>query len=73
MLQQSSVCLSLGNVRTEAVRLDHGVLAPQGAPESLFLFILVTGDDVGIPARILGQARLRTSHLWSLAARRVLR
>ena len=40
MLQQSSVCLNLGNVRTEKVRLDRGV--PQGAPESPFLFILVT-------------------------------
>ena len=40
MLKQSSVCLSLGNVRTEKVRLDRGV--PQGAPESPFLFILVT-------------------------------
>ena len=37
MLKQSSV---LGNVRTEEVRLDRGV--PQGAPESPFLFILVT-------------------------------
>ena len=40
MLKQNSVCLSLGNIRTEKVRLDRGV--PQGAPESPFLFILVT-------------------------------
>ena len=40
MLKQSSVCLNLGNIRTEKVRLDRGVL--QGAPESPFLFILVT-------------------------------
>ena len=40
MLKQSSVCLNLGNVRTEKVRLDRG--SPQGAPESPFLFILVT-------------------------------
>ena len=40
MLQQSNVCLSLGSVRTEAVRLDRGV--PQGAPELLLLFFLVS-------------------------------
>ena len=40
MLRQSSVSVNLGNVRTEKVRLDRGV--PQGAPESPFLFILVT-------------------------------
>ena len=40
MLQQSSVCLNLGNVRTEKVRLDRGVI--QGAPESPLLFILVS-------------------------------
>ena len=40
MLKQSSVCLNLGNVRTEKVRLDRGV--PKGSPESPFLFILVT-------------------------------
>ena len=36
MLKQSNVCLSLGNIRTEQVRLDRGV--SQGAPESPFLF-----------------------------------
>ena len=40
MLKRSNVCLSLGNVRTEKVRLDRGVA--QGAPESPFLLILVT-------------------------------
>ena len=40
MLRQSSVSVNFGNVRTEKVRLDRGV--PQGAPESPFLFILVT-------------------------------
>ena len=41
MLQQSDVCPSLGNIRTETARLDHCVA--QGAPESPFLFILVSG------------------------------
>ena len=40
MLKQSSESVNLGNVRTETVRLDRG--GPQGAPESPFLFILVT-------------------------------
>ena len=40
MLRHSSVWLNLGNVRTSAVPLDRGV--PQRAPESPFLFILVT-------------------------------
>ena len=40
MLRQSFVSVNLGNVRTEKVRLDRGL--PQGAPESPFLFILVT-------------------------------
>ena len=34
------MCLNLGNVRTEKASLDRGV--PQGAPESPFVFILVT-------------------------------
>ena len=67
MLKQSSVCLNLGNVRTEKVRLDRGV--PQGAPESPFLFILVT--EMALASLHDSQAERGLVYLidgWSLVA-----